>query len=139
MCALFQAAPYFGLMLTQQISDELLARIISNALGWVHQTQGRRRYHRLLDRHVRVTHRDIEVTVCVPPVTERAACEPRHAARMTVRERNYETIRGRVRKPMHAVRAKILILPLSPSATTGALWLQTIQWYLESHLHREER
>jgi hypothetical protein len=92
-----------------------------------------------VDRHVRVAHRDIQVTVCVPPVTESAACEPRHAARMTVRELNYETIRGRVRKPMHAVRAKILILPLSPSATTGALWLQTIQWYLESHLHREER
>jgi hypothetical protein len=45
---------------------------------------------------------------------------PRQAARMAVRELNYETIRGRVPKPMHAVRAEILILPLSPSATTGA-------------------
>src|SRR3979490_2967026 len=112
MCALFQAAPYFGFMLTQQISDELLARIISNALGWVHQTQGRRRYHRLLDWHVRVAHRDVQVTVCVAPVTERAACEPRHAARMTVRERNYETVRSGVGKSMHAVGVEIVILPL---------------------------
>jgi len=83
MRALFQAAPYLGLMLAQ-IVDELLARIFPNPLGWVHQTQGRRRYYRLLDRHVRVAHGDIQVTVCVPPVTEGAACEPRHAARMTV-------------------------------------------------------
>ena len=31
---------------------------------------------------------------------------------MTVRERDFETIRGRVGKPMHAVRAEIMILPL---------------------------
>ena len=82
--ALFQAASDLGFMLAQKIVDELLARIIRNALGWVHQTQGRRRYHRLLDRHVCIAHGDIQVTVRVPPVTERAACEARQAARMTV-------------------------------------------------------
>src|ERR1700730_18360575 len=112
MRALFQAAPYLGFMLAQQIVDELLARIIPNPLGWVHQTQGRRRDHRLLDRHVRVAHGDIQVGVRVPPVTEGAARQPRQAARMTVRERNYETIWRRVRKPIHAVRAEIVILPL---------------------------
>src|ERR1700730_14137567 len=88
MRALFQAAPYFSFMLTQQIDDELVARIISNALGGVHQTEGRRRYYRLLDRHVRIAHGDIQVGVCVPPVTKGAAREPRQAAGMTVRERN---------------------------------------------------
>src|ERR1700680_2715196 len=112
MCALFQAASYLCFMLVQQIVDELLTRIIRNLFGWVHQTQGRRRYPRLFDRHVRVAHGDVQITVCVPPVTERAAREPRQAARMTVRERNYETIRGGVRKPMHAVRAEIVILLL---------------------------
>jgi hypothetical protein len=63
---------------------------------------------------MRVAHGDIQVTVCVPPVTERAACEPRHAARMAVGERNYETIWRRIRKPLHAVRTKIVILLLFP-------------------------
>src|SRR4029077_9532753 len=45
-------------------------------------------------------------------VTERAACEPRHAAGMTVGERDYETIGGCVRKPIYAVRREIVVLPL---------------------------
>src|SRR5258708_9126541 len=92
--ALFQAAPYLGFMLAQQIIDELFARIVPKALGWIHQTQGRRRYHRLLDRHVRIAHGDVQVAVCVPSVTERAAREPRQAARMPVREYDFETVRG---------------------------------------------
>src|SRR5712664_2394130 len=112
MCALFQAAPYLGFMLAQQVVDELLARIISNVVGWIHQTQSRRRYHRLLDRNVRVAPGDIEERVCVTLVTERSAGEPRQPARMAVRERDFETIRCRVRKSMHAVCRKIVILPL---------------------------
>src|SRR6266403_5645556 len=112
MGAFFQAAPYLGFVLIQQIVDELLARIICDALGRVHQTQGRRRYHRLLDRHVCVAHGNIQVTVCVPPITERATCEPRQATCMTVPERDNEAVRSRIRKPMHAVRAEIVILPL---------------------------
>ena len=112
MCALFQAAPYLCLVLTQQIGDELLARIVRNLFGRVHQAQGGRRYHRLLERDVRIAHGDIQITICVPPVTERSAREPRQAARMTVPERNYETIRGHVRKAMHAIRTEIMILPL---------------------------
>src|ERR1700730_1341540 len=114
MCAFSRSAAFFVFMLIQEIVDELLARIISNALGWVHQTQGRRRYHCLLYWHVRVAHGDIQVTVRVPPVTERAACEPRHAAVMAVGERNCKAIRGRVRKPMHAVSEEIVILLLFP-------------------------
>src|SRR5207237_6249561 len=41
MRALFQAAAYLGLMLAQQVVDELVARIIRYPLC-VHQTQGRR-------------------------------------------------------------------------------------------------
>src|SRR6267378_1931833 len=85
MRALVQAPPYLGFALAQQIVDELLARIVPNALGRVYQTQGRRRYHRLLDGHVRVALGDIQVAVCVSLVTERAAGEPHQAARMTVR------------------------------------------------------
>src|SRR5258708_19443994 len=84
-----QAAPYLGFMLAQQIVDELLARIIWNALGWVHQTQGRGRYHRLLDRYMRVADSDIQVTVCVPTVAERAACEPRHSPSVSVLHTNF--------------------------------------------------
>src|ERR1700730_16228443 len=96
MRALFQAAAYLGFMLTQQILDELVARIISNALDWVHQTQCRRRYYRLLDRHVGIAHGHIQVRVRVPPVTKRASREPRHAARMAIGERDFETIGGSV-------------------------------------------
>src|SRR6202165_1594769 len=109
---LFQAAPNLGFMLAQEIVDELLAGIIPNRLGRIHQTQGRRRNYRLLDRHVSVAHGDIQVTVCVPPVTEGAAREPRQAARMTVRERYLKTVRGHVRKPMDAVRCEMVMLSL---------------------------
>src|ERR1700682_4184884 len=111
MRALVETTAYLGFMLVQQILDELLARIIRNPFA-IHQTEGRRRYYRLLDRHVRIAHGDIQVPVSVPPVTERTACEPRHAARMTVRKWNYKTIWRRVRKPIHAVRAEVVILPL---------------------------
>src|SRR5258708_19108470 len=59
-----------------------------------------------------MAHGDIKVTVCVPPVPERAACKARQLPRMTVCERDCEAIRCRVRKPMHAVRREIEILPL---------------------------
>src|SRR5258708_8319608 len=110
--ALVQAAPDLGFMLAQQVVDELLARIIPNLLRRVHQARGRRRYPRLLDRNMRMAHGDIQVTVCVPPVPERAACKARQLPRMTVCERDCEAIRGRVRKPMHALRREIEILPL---------------------------
>src|SRR5258706_8553448 len=110
--ALVQAAPDLGFMLGRQVVDELLARIIPNLLRRVLQAKGGRRYPRLLYRNMRMAHGDIQVTVCVPPVPERAACKARQLPRMTVCERDCETIRGRVRKPMHAVRREIEILPL---------------------------
>src|SRR6202011_2457539 len=70
MCALFQAPAYLDFMLVQQIVYELLPRIVPNPLSWVQQTQGRRRYHCLLDGHVRVAHGDIQEGVGVPPVTK---------------------------------------------------------------------
>src|ERR1700681_1434262 len=82
--AFFQTAPYLGFMLAQQVVNELLARIIWNALGWVHQTQCRGRYHRLLDRYVRVADSEIQETVCIPPIAEWAACEPGQAASVSV-------------------------------------------------------
>src|SRR6267143_2400985 len=111
MRAVLQAAPYLGFMFAQQIFDELLARITRNPFC-VHETQGRRRNHRLLDRNVRVAHGDIQVTVGVSLVPERTVCEPRQAACMAIREWNGETIRGGVRKPMHAVARETEILSL---------------------------
>ena len=84
MRSLLQAPSYLGFMLAQQIFDEFLARIIGNVLGRVHQAQRRRRYHRLLYRHVRITHRDVQERICVASVTERPAREAQHAARVTV-------------------------------------------------------
>src|SRR5260370_23412618 len=112
MRSLSQAPSYLAFMLVQQILDEVLARIVGNPLAGVHQTQGRWRYHGLLDRYACVAHGDIKVAVCVPFVTEGAASEPRQPARMTVSERNLETGRGGVGKAMHTVRAEIVILPL---------------------------
>src|SRR5437867_1989090 len=110
--ALLQAAPYLGFMFAKQIFDELLARIIRNCLGRVHQAQGRWRDHRLLDRDARVAQGDIQVTVSVSPVSEWAVGEPRQAACVTVCEWDGEAIRGRVREPMHAVGRETDILPL---------------------------
>src|SRR3979411_1368595 len=99
-------------MLAQQIFDELLPRIVRDAFGWVQQAQGRWRYHGLLYRHVRIAHGYIQVRICVAQITKRAAREPQHTARMTVREGNFESVRGRIRKPMYAVCQEIGILPL---------------------------
>src|SRR5258708_33065253 len=119
MGTLFQAAAYLGFVLSEQIVDELLAGIVRNALGWVHQTQGRRRYYRLLDLDVGVEQSGIQIMVGVSPVTERGACEPGQAARVAVCERDFEAIRGDVRKPMHGVRREIVIFPLFAIGNDG--------------------
>ena len=81
LCAPFsKAAPDLGLMLVQQIVDELLAGIAGDLVGGIHQAQRRGRDDRLLDRHVRVAHGDVQIAVGVAPVAERARRQPRHAA-----------------------------------------------------------
>src|SRR5712664_2769832 len=59
-----------------------------------------------------IAHGHIQVRICVAQITKRAAREPQHTARMTVRERDFEPVRGRVRKPMYAVCQEIVILAL---------------------------
>src|SRR5438876_2039336 len=76
MCSFLQAASHLGFMLAQQIFDELLPRIARNAFGWVHQAQGRWRYHGLLDWYVRVAHGHIQVRICVAHIAKRAARQP---------------------------------------------------------------
>ena len=57
LCAPFvQAAADLGLVLAQQVVDELLARVAGDLVGGIHQAQGRGRDDRLLHRHVRVAH-----------------------------------------------------------------------------------
>ena len=63
--ALPQAGANFGLVLAQQIGDELLAGVAGNRLRRVHQAQGRRGDHRLLDRPLRVPKGHVEIAVGV--------------------------------------------------------------------------
>ena len=110
--ALLQAAANLGFVLAQQIVDELLARIARDPFGRIHEAQRRGRDDRLLHRHVRVAHGDVQVAVRIALVAERAAGQPRHAAGMAGRERNLESVRGRVRQPVHAIGPEVVILPL---------------------------
>ena len=80
MRALGQAAPDLGLVLVQQVVDELLARVAGNPLGRIHEAQRRGRDDRLLHRHVRVAQGDVQVAVRVAAIAERTGGEPRHAA-----------------------------------------------------------
>ena len=69
--ALPQAAADFGLVLAQQVVDELLAGVAGDLLGRVHEAQGRGRDDRLLHRHVGVAQGHVQVAVRVPLVAER--------------------------------------------------------------------
>ena len=112
MRSLLQAAPNLGLVLTQEILDELLARIVGNAFGRVHQAQRRGRDHGLLHRHVRVAHRHLEVRIRVAPVREWSAREPWHAPGVAVGEGNPETVGGRIGLPVDRVGRKVMVLAL---------------------------
>ena len=79
--ALLQAAAHLGLVLAQQVVDELLARVAGDPFGRIHEAQRRRRDDRLLHRHVRVALRDVEVAVRVA-VAERPARSSRGMRRM---------------------------------------------------------
>ncbi len=110
--ALPQAAADLGLVLAQQVVDELLARVAGDLVGRVHEAQGRRRDDRLLHRHVGVPQGHVEVAVGVPLVAERAGGQPRHPADVAGRERDLEAVRGGVRQPVDAVRPEVVVLPL---------------------------
>ena len=64
--ALPQAVADLGLVLAQQVVDELLAGIAGDLVGRVHQAQGRGRDDRLLHRHVGVPQGHVQVAVRVP-------------------------------------------------------------------------
>jgi len=107
------AGPRF--MLAQQIVDELLARIIGIfSAGYIRlKAEGD---ITLLYRNMRMAC-DIQVTVCV---RRTGTAHVRRAVAAYDRLRTgCETIRGRVRKPMHAVRREIEYFLCSPSVTTG--------------------
>ena len=110
--ALPQAVADLGLVLAQQVVDELLAGVAGDLVGRVHEAQGRGRDDRLLHRHVGVAQRHVQVAVRVPLVTERAARQPRHPADVAGRERDLEAVRGRVRQPVDAVGPEVVVLPL---------------------------
>ena len=113
LCApLLQAAADLGLVLVQQVVDELLAGVAGDLVGRVHEAQGRGRDDRLLHRHVGVAQGHVQVAVRVPLVAERAGRQPRHPAGVAGRERDLEAVRGRVRQPVHAVGPEVVVLPL---------------------------
>src|SRR5260370_10549086 len=101
-------------MLAQQIVDELLPRIVWKAFGWVHQAQGRWRYHGLLDRHVRIAHGHIQVRICVAQITKWAAREPQHTAAVTLRKRGFLSPRRAVRQATYGTMQQIVVLPRVP-------------------------
>src|SRR5687767_10367998 len=83
-----EAAANFGLVLLQQVVDELLPRIAGNSFRRVHQAQSRRRDDRLLQRAMRVALRDLEIAVRISLVSKGTGGQPRHAARVPRRERD---------------------------------------------------
>ena len=110
--ALLQAAADLGLVLAQQVVDELLARIARDPVGRIHEAQRRGRDDRLLHRHRRVALRDLEEAVGVAPVAKRAVRQPRHAPDVPRREGNLEAVGRRVRQPVHGVGPEVVVLPL---------------------------
>ena len=109
---LSQAVANFGLVLAQQVGDELLAGVPRYRLGRVHQAQGRRGDHGLLDWPMRVGEGRVEIAVRVGLVVEGPARQPKHAPRVTRREGNLEAVGSRVREPMNAIRPEIMVLAL---------------------------
>src|SRR5207302_7376843 len=101
-----------GVMLAEEVVDELVPRVSGKLIGGIHEAQCGWGNNRLLERLVRVAQRDIEKTVRVALVTKRAAGQPRHAARMTVRKRNLKSVGRRVRQAMHGVGEEVVILSL---------------------------
>ena len=55
-----ETAPDLGDVLVDEVFDELLARVVGDAVGRIHEAQGRRRNHRLLHRHGGMTQRLLE-------------------------------------------------------------------------------
>jgi hypothetical protein len=91
-----EAATDLRLVFAQQVVDELFSRVPRKGVGWIHETQGRRRDDRLLHGQVRVAPHVPQKLICVPPVPKRAAGEPRHPPRVAGGEGNSEAIRMRV-------------------------------------------
>ena len=110
--ALAQAGADLGLVLPEQVVDELVAGVAGDLVGRVHEAQGRGRDDRLLDRPVGVLERHVQVAVGVRLVAERPAGEPRHAADVAGRERDLEAVGGGVRQPVDAVGPEVVVLPL---------------------------
>ena len=110
--ALPQAVADLGLVLAQQVVDELLAGVAGDLVGRVHEAQGRGRDDRLLHRPVGVLQGHVQVAVRVPLVAERPGRQPRHPADVAGRERDLEAVRGRVRQPVDAVGPEVVVLPL---------------------------
>ena len=107
-----QTVADLGLVLSEQIVDELVARIAGQRLLRIHQAQRRRRDDRLLHRDARVTQGLLQVAVCIMFIAKRPACETRHAAGVAVGERNAKAVRRCIRKTLHRVGPEIVVLAL---------------------------
>ena len=110
--AQIQARPDLRLMLAEEVGDELLARVVGDLVGGIHEAQRRRRNHRLLDRNVRVAQREAEIGIGADAVPERTAEQAQHAARVARGERDREAVRGNVVQALHAVGPEVVELAL---------------------------
>src|SRR5688572_14906723 len=73
--SLLQAAPHFRLVLTNQIVDELIARIARKAIRGIHEAQGGWRDDGLLQGYMRVLERYVQILIGVPLVSKRLSRE----------------------------------------------------------------
>jgi len=114
-----QAGAHLAHVLVEEVEDELIARVVGQRLGRVHEAQRRGRDHRLLDRTRRIALSHGELLCGASAVAERSPGQTRHAAHVPGAERDLESVGRRVRKSVDRVRPEVVVLACSPSVTTG--------------------
>ena len=94
---LLEAAPDVELRLSHQIVEELRPRVTLDPVCRVQEAERRGRDDSLLERMLGLLLRQLEVRIGVRPVAERSRGQARQLARVTVGERDRDTV-GRERR-----------------------------------------
>ena len=87
-------------------------RVAGNLRRRIHQAHGRWRNNRLFNRYVGIPQGQIEITICIADVTERAGSQSRHSASVAGSKRDGEALGGRVRHPMNTIGPEAVIFSL---------------------------
>ena len=86
-----------------EVVQERFALVALHAVLRVEQAQRGGGDHGLLDRHVRVALRGLQVAVGVPAEPERSRREPRQLPGVAVGERDHRAVRGQVVQPFERI------------------------------------